>query len=224
MRHQLSHGDRRLAVLGELRPVARDRFIDVDPSARMGDRDRRRGHPLGGGEHGDQRVALPRQLLDPVAVAAPQIDHLVAVAVERAGRTDLAPFEEVPTERVRDGAVSLIDLSADQIGRYVDLQHLGHLPGTSAVMSTVITSGRLLFPYSVMTSPVVGRRADVGGGGGGGGGRSRCWSRWPALVRRISSPLRMAGGRWSVAAAHGWSVSTCAERLARDGFVTSIPR
>jgi len=47
VREQRAYGDRRLAVLRELGPVPGDRLVVVEKPARVRDRHRDRGHPLG---------------------------------------------------------------------------------------------------------------------------------------------------------------------------------
>jgi hypothetical protein len=50
-------------------------------------------------------------LRDPVAVAAPQIDNLAAIAIDRDGGTDLFPTTEVAPKRVGDLPITLVDIS-----------------------------------------------------------------------------------------------------------------
>ena len=95
---QLAHGDRVLAVLRELGPVARDRRVVVEPAARVRDRQRHRREALGAGHDDDHRVLVPRRVAVGRAAAAPQIDDLLAAPVGRDGGADLAALGEVALE------------------------------------------------------------------------------------------------------------------------------
>ena len=113
VREQLAHGDALLAGRAELRPVLRHGRVVVEQAAAVGDGDRHRRDALGGREHRDERVLLPRRLRHAVAVAAPQVDDLAAVAVDRDGRADLIALREVGPEGVGDRAVPLVGGAQD---------------------------------------------------------------------------------------------------------------
>ena len=61
-------------------------------------------------------------LVDAVAVAAPQVDHLDAVVIDGDRGADLATGREVGAECIGDLAVTLVDVSADQVRRHGDFQ------------------------------------------------------------------------------------------------------
>ena len=108
VRQQLPHRDALLAGGAELRPVARHGLVVVEQPAAVRDGERDRRHALGGREPRDERALLPRRARHGVAVAAPQVDDLAAVAVDGAGGAELAALREVRAERVGDGAVALV--------------------------------------------------------------------------------------------------------------------
>jgi len=77
--HQLADGDVRLAVGGELRPVARDRRIEVQFSP-VGQQQGGQGrHGLGGGIDVDDGVAFPRAGFLRVGPATPDVDDRLAL-------------------------------------------------------------------------------------------------------------------------------------------------
>ena len=120
---QLPDGHIGLARLRELRPVVDDLVVVAEQSARHCQRNGKGGNTFGRGEHVDHGVVLPRRLGDSVAVAAPQVDHLDAVAIDRDRGADLATGREVGAECVGDLAVTLVDVSADQVRRHGDFQN-----------------------------------------------------------------------------------------------------
>ena len=61
-------------------------------------------------------------LPDAIAVAAPQVDYLDAVAIDRDGVADFTSGREVSAKRIGDLAVTLRDVAADQVRRYRDLE------------------------------------------------------------------------------------------------------
>ena len=99
---QLAHGDRILAVRGELRPVLRHRLLVVEQA--LGDRggDGEGRHALGGGEDRHDRVLLPRQRAPAIAEAGPQINHRALARVDRYGGADFPVALEVAAEGVGD--------------------------------------------------------------------------------------------------------------------------
>jgi hypothetical protein len=87
-----------LAVLAELRPVRRDRSVEVEVATRGQDvRTQCRG-ALGTGPHVHQGVVGPRLLAGGIGRATPQIDDRLAVDGDVYGRADLTPLGEVPFE------------------------------------------------------------------------------------------------------------------------------
>ena len=84
-------GDRHVLFAGrlELGPVARDRRVGVE-LAPVGQHQRaQRGHGLGGRPDVGDRVALPRRRAFGVDGAAPEVDHRLAVDVQRDARAEL---------------------------------------------------------------------------------------------------------------------------------------
>jgi hypothetical protein len=92
--------DRRLAGLGELRPVGDHGGVVVQQSAGVRDGQGGGGHALGHAEDQDQGVLTPRQ--SAVAQAAPQVHDRLAVPVYRAGRAQLTTLGEVVHEGLLD--------------------------------------------------------------------------------------------------------------------------
>jgi hypothetical protein len=129
---QLPDCDGLLAVLGELRPVAADRGIEVERSTRVAGRHGRGRHPLGRGEDGDEGVVFEGELADAVAVAAPQVHDRSPVAPHRTGRADLPALGKVATEGIRDRPVALFHVASHQIHRHINLQHHDPLPSLAA--------------------------------------------------------------------------------------------
>jgi len=74
-----------LAGGGELGPVRRHGGVQVDRSAVGQQQDAQRGHGLGRGPHGGDGVSLPRDGAGRVGVAAPEVDHRLAVDVDGRG-------------------------------------------------------------------------------------------------------------------------------------------
>src|SRR3954447_1233368 len=79
MCQELAYGDLLLSLLRELRPVRADALFVVEPSARVGDRERHCGKPFGGGMNDHHRVLLPRITGLLVSNAAPEIDGYLAM-------------------------------------------------------------------------------------------------------------------------------------------------
>ena len=84
-----------LALLGELRPVRAHPLFVIEPAARVGHRHGHGRQALGRREHQDHGVLFPRLAGRLVPNPAPQVDHLLAVAVDAAGRPQLTPAGEV---------------------------------------------------------------------------------------------------------------------------------
>ena len=118
---QLPHGDGALARLCELRPVVGHLRVVGDQPARCSDRNGKRRNAFRGREHSDERVLLPRRPGDPVAETAPEIDDLAAIAVHREGGSDLLAAAQVATKRVGNLAVAVVDVTADEVRRELDL-------------------------------------------------------------------------------------------------------
>ena len=102
VRQQPADRDVRLPLGGELRPVPGRRPVEVQFAAlREQVRARRRGG-LGGRVHQLQRVPRPRPGRPGVGQAAPQVDHLAAVAVDADRRAHVAVVLEVAPEHIPD--------------------------------------------------------------------------------------------------------------------------
>jgi hypothetical protein len=109
VREELADGDRVLALLRELRPVAAHTFLVVEPATRVGDGEGHRGQALRGRVDDDHRVLLPRLTGSRVPNAAPQIDHLLTVVIGAAGATQFPSSSEVLGERL----AHRLELAAD---------------------------------------------------------------------------------------------------------------
>ena len=102
MCEQHAHGDRVLAVLRELRPVRRDRRVEVELAARDEHVRAQRGGALGARPDHADRVAFPRPPGRGVGAPAPEVDDRLAVERHADGGADLAALGEVAFERVAD--------------------------------------------------------------------------------------------------------------------------
>ena len=110
---QVAHRDPFLAGLRELGPVARDRKVDVELAALGEQVHARRGRAFRAREDELQRVGAVEGAGVAVGDAAPHVDDLGAVDVERVARAHLAVLLEVAGERVADGLVPRLDGAAD---------------------------------------------------------------------------------------------------------------
>jgi hypothetical protein len=88
---ELADRDVLLAVLRELRPVGTDALVVVEQAPRVGEGHDHSGRALGGREHQDHRVCLPGLTGGLVAGPGPEVDHLLAVAIDAAGGSKLLP-------------------------------------------------------------------------------------------------------------------------------------
>ena len=122
---ELAHGDRALAVLGELGPVLGDRRVVVDPAARVRDGNRHRRQTLGRRVDDDHRVLVPRCVAGGRAAATPQVDHLLATPVRSDGGADLAALDEVAIElgthllEARSDPTAVIRCAPDNFGMHM---------------------------------------------------------------------------------------------------------
>ena len=89
-----------LAVLGELRPVLGDRRFEVDQPPICKDVHAGGAHTLGDRIHDAQRVLAPGLAARGVHMSAPEIDHFLAVMVDRDRAADLVMVGEVSGERL----------------------------------------------------------------------------------------------------------------------------
>ena len=96
---ELAHGNALLALLRELRPVRADAFLVVEPSARVGDGERHRRQPFGGGMDDHHRVLLPGLSRLLVSAAAPEIDGDLATVKRTARAAQLVASREVVGKR-----------------------------------------------------------------------------------------------------------------------------
>ena len=103
VRDDVSHLDRRLAVLGEFRPVVGNRRFQVDQSAVGQDVDAQRARALGDRIEEAHGVFAPRTRAGLVHVAAPQIDDWLAPVIDADGAADLAAFGVPRAAHVDEG-------------------------------------------------------------------------------------------------------------------------
>ena len=103
MGKQMTHQHLALAALHELRPVARDRRIDIHQATARQHQQCEATHGLGGGEDVDEGVALPRRAALHILKATPQVDHQFVVHDHRHRCTDIAMRGEVARESLFDG-------------------------------------------------------------------------------------------------------------------------
>ena len=122
---QLPHGHISLTGLCELRPEVDDFVVVAEQSARHGHRDGKGGDTFGRRKHVDHRVVLPRRFGDAIGIAAPQVDHFDAVAIDGHRGADLPTRREVGAKCIGDLAVTLVDVSADQVRRHGDFENHG---------------------------------------------------------------------------------------------------
>src|SRR5205085_9039328 len=88
--------------LGELRPVARDRDVEVELPPRGQDVNAQGDGPLGAGPDQAEGVALPRPAGGAVGDAAPQVRHRLALGDDAHRGADLAALAEVARELLLD--------------------------------------------------------------------------------------------------------------------------
>ena len=102
MGHQPANGDITLAGLGELRPILRDRRVEVEASLL--------GQPMGAerdqafGRRGDvdQCVTVPLALAIERVPATPEVDDRLAVEIDGDCRADFVTLAEVALECLAD--------------------------------------------------------------------------------------------------------------------------
>src|SRR5436190_21864056 len=102
MAKQVTHLDSLLTRLGKLWPVSGNWGVKVELSAIGQDQGTQSGHRLGGREHVDDRVALPRLAGRRVPVAAPDIHDRLAVQQHGDRGADIYAAVEVAGERLGD--------------------------------------------------------------------------------------------------------------------------
>gem|GEM_PF-4955572 len=101
--HQVADFDPALSVGGELRPIARDRRVEVELPT-VGDQQRgQRRHRLGRGIDVDDGVALPGARARFVGEATPDVDHRLAVQRDAEGCADVLAAREVGLELLAHG-------------------------------------------------------------------------------------------------------------------------
>ena len=108
---ELADGDALFSLLRELRPVRADAFLVVEPSARVGDGERHRSQPFGGGMDDHHRVLLPGLSRVLVSDAAPEIDGYLATVIRTARAAQLVAAREVVGKRVAHGLEPTTDLA-----------------------------------------------------------------------------------------------------------------
>src|SRR5712692_10750977 len=99
MVQQLPHRYPVLAMLREFRPVTRDRRVKIEQTLVGQAMSAYRGHPLGGREDGDDRVARPWARARLVGVTAPQVDDHLAIDAYGNGGAVLVALVEIFGER-----------------------------------------------------------------------------------------------------------------------------
>src|SRR5262245_28723130 len=88
-------------IRGELRPIACNRFVDVQQLALDEHRGTDRGSALRRRKHDHRRIFLPASAVLPlVGDAAPEINHLATFHVQAERPTYLTAFVEVRFERI----------------------------------------------------------------------------------------------------------------------------
>ena len=97
---QLGHGDRVLAVRGELGPVRGDPLAVVQQAALHAHRHGERGHALRGAEDDLERIGSVGHLAVPVTVAAHEVDHQLPAVHHRDTGAAVLPRLEVGHECV----------------------------------------------------------------------------------------------------------------------------
>jgi hypothetical protein len=95
MGQQLAHRDPFLTLLSELRPIATNSLVVVEPAPRMGQRNDHRRQTLGRRVDDRHRVFLPRLGADSISHTAPQVDDLLAVMVDAASTTYLTATRKI---------------------------------------------------------------------------------------------------------------------------------
>jgi len=110
---QFPHLDPVLAGLGELRPVAGDRRVEVKLAAIGQDQRAQRGHRLGRGEDVDDRVLLPRLGRGAIPVSAPDVDDRLTVQHHGDRGSDIEALVEVVRQRLGHATEPLVIFALD---------------------------------------------------------------------------------------------------------------
>src|SRR5216683_1034466 len=121
MAKNVSDGKPFLPRLRELRPVARDRRIQVDFPALDQPMNAGRGDALGGRIDVHDRVAFPWAGACLVGMTAPQVDHRAAVDKDRCCSADVAALIEVLRKRLAHALEARIAFSLDSWHRCFSL-------------------------------------------------------------------------------------------------------
>jgi hypothetical protein len=134
MREQLPDRDALFSLLGEFRPVRADTFVVVQPAPRVRDGERHGSEPFRRRMDDYHRVFVPRLTGMLVPDPAPEIDHLLAVAIYSTRSTSLMSSRKV----VRKGIAHCVEpwrdlplydrvdaLSHQRSREYRDPQHHG---------------------------------------------------------------------------------------------------
>ena len=123
VREHVAHQHALLARLRELRPVARDRRVEIDEPAIDQDVRAERAHALRHRVHDDDGVLGPRHRALQVLVAAPQVDDLLAVLVHAHRGAHLAALAEIALEFLAHRGEARV---ADAVDEYRCLDCPGH--------------------------------------------------------------------------------------------------
>jgi hypothetical protein len=150
---QMAHLDLPFALGGELRPVPRDRGIEIDHPA-IGEHERgERRHRLGRREVVDDGVAVPGQGAFLVDMSAPDVHDRLAVDEHCRGRADVGPGRKLFGQEIADigepWVAGSVDLNVgDGFGRNFNRLHdvllfkrmCGYRARTSLVSNSLVTS------------------------------------------------------------------------------------
>ena len=119
MREQLPDGDAAFAGQREFGPVVSHREVELEQAAAMSNGHGRGGHAFGYGECQAERVLLPG--IAGRSFASPQIDNLVTVVINGAGRASLAALREISLELAANRCKLWIAITLDEHKRLAQL-------------------------------------------------------------------------------------------------------
>uniref|UniRef100_UPI0031012E9A hypothetical protein n=1 Tax=Neorhizobium sp. EC2-8 TaxID=3129230 RepID=UPI0031012E9A len=110
-----------LAVLGKFRPVCRNRGVGIDHAAIDQDVEGDAGNTLGDRHHADDGIALPGLRPGFVAIAGPDVEHLLAVHQQGRCRADLFLYRIVFKEGIHGRPELGFVFARKRVGGITDL-------------------------------------------------------------------------------------------------------
>ena len=116
MSEELADGDFLFSLLGEFRPIRAHPLFVVEPTLRVGERQRHRRQTLGRGPYQDHGVLLPGLARLLVSDTAPEVHDFLASVVDAAGAAQLSASSEILNKSLADGLEAAADVPLN-VGR-----------------------------------------------------------------------------------------------------------